>query len=175
MPNKELAKKAEGQLGEGEEGTSAEHQNQGGSAAPAHEVAPNTHVHGEAEGRRGREELVVRRMSEDEGTQSNASSGAKVFPEMEVVSGNRRAEEDCQGHPREEMEGNRTEENEENAEEASVTQQVLLDTQLEPQEPHEHADMDVVEGDVAAGISASEGDGSYGSGRVQSNLAHWLL
>ena len=115
-------------------------------------------------------DIRVRRMSDDEHEGSEASSSAKNFPDREIVAGNRHPdaeEEDLEMAVN--LEGNT-----ENAVEDSAEQQVLMDTQLDG-----HGEvMDVVEGGMAAaGSSTTEEvrDGSFGDGRVQSNLHRWLL
>ena len=149
--------------------------------------------------RMGDGDVNVGRMSEDDNC-SDASSGAKVFPTKEIVAGRREGEE---GQGREFESGVEGGTNEEQAaREAEVTeggfgedkpavaeqsgvqqeeqavlmdgsaeQQVLYDTQLETM------DVDSADGPGTSGTaSASEQlrDGSYGEGKVQTDLQGWL-
>ena len=144
--------------------------------------------------RMGDGDVNIRHMSEDD---SSASSGAKVFPEREVVAGRRdqdgtaemdaeQAAAECEGDEPQglmdvaaEGDGRPTANQamdgaEENERQIEESQQILEDTQLEP--------MDVMDGGGAAATTASgtasstegiEGD-SYGSGKVQTDLRSWL-
>ena len=154
------------------------------------------------------EEVKVRRMSEDSQS-SHASLGAKVFPQREVVAGNRDAESIAEDLARQDLDH-------EVGVAESVEQQLLVDTQLDMagdlmdteegdalalgadvaavaaavamgDEAHDgEAAAGMVEADEgavsegapaeAAGASTERGsDGSFGDGRVQSNLERWLL
>ena len=147
--------------------------------------------------RMGDGDVNVGRMSEGD-SHSNASSGAKVFPTREIVAGRRGDEEEqnCEVEGGEEgdrkkeqatlqaEEGDLGEDKPEAAEQSggqqdiqgimvngSAEQQVLYDTQLETM------DVDSAAGPGTSGTASSSEhlrDGSYGEGKVQSDLQGWL-
>ena len=150
-----------------------------------------SHVNAGMEG-----DFRVRQWSEDE-EESQASSGAKAFPSVDIVAGNRATTDEGTssplpaGAPAVEMV------------EESVAQQMLMDTQLdgggegmdvngggEGMDVNDGGDGGVATGShgvdsgaevVAGGSSTTEREqsegaayGSYGAGRVQSDLSGWL-
>ena len=147
--------------------------------------------------RMGDGDVNVGRMSEDD-NRSDTSSGAKVFPKSEIVAGRREGEEGqsrefdsgVEGGKNEEQaalqvaEGGLGDDKPEVAEQGggqqeaqaammdgSAEQQVLYDTQLETMD----VDSAAAPGTLGT-ASASEDlrDGSYGEGKVQSDLQGWL-
>ena len=142
----------------------------------------------------------------DDGGASSTSSGAKVFPKIEVVAGRRpcsRRVGDDQHAEMEEKDGVMEADGEaarphEAAQGERSSQQVLLDTQLEQVDETDTMDVEhsvgitgheeTIEGGIGSGAAAAvasagstetreterASDGSFGDGRVQSNLDDWL-
>ena len=133
-------------------------------------------------------DLVVRHMDSDDG--SSRSSGAKDFPLRSVVAGRRdedeeaadRVDEEGEEIPNKGEEAGRESDDREAQQSNSTHQQALLDTQLEEEMDVEDAGAGHLAGTscptagsgTTSAAGSTEGDGSFGDGKVQADLEGWL-